>query len=219
VSEERPLAVWPLVAVPAAITLAVTLLRLLGELMNWSPLLFSREAGGAAALVGISWLPPVFGIYFAIRLERAGHGPGGAVRAAGMALAALGLLVATFLVLGVLLRASQATMIAVFVPLSWVAVWITWRGWPALGRTLLAYGLSARIPVILVMLVAMIGDWGTHYDVAPPEAPQVAQWGLLQKWFAIGVVPQLTVWIAQTVILGALFGSAALVLRRPRAVR
>lgn len=36
-----------LIFVPALITLAVTLFRLTGELMNWSPLLFNRTAGGA----------------------------------------------------------------------------------------------------------------------------------------------------------------------------
>ena len=44
-----------LIMVPAVITLAVTLLRLVGELQHWSPRFFSREAGGAFALVGIVW--------------------------------------------------------------------------------------------------------------------------------------------------------------------
>jgi CHASE2 domain-containing sensor protein len=37
-----------LILVPAVITLAVTLLRLVGELQNWSPTLFSREPGAEA---------------------------------------------------------------------------------------------------------------------------------------------------------------------------
>jgi hypothetical protein len=37
-------------------------------------------------------------------------------------------------------------------------------GWPALFRVLLAYGLASRLVVTLVMLFAMLGDWGTHYD-------------------------------------------------------
>ena len=51
-----------LICVPALITLGVTLLRLIGELQNWSPRLFNREAGGGGALVGIAWLVPIFGI-------------------------------------------------------------------------------------------------------------------------------------------------------------
>src|SRR3989442_9935406 len=65
---------------PALITLAITLLRLVGELSRWSPSLFNREPGGPGALVGIVWLIPVFGIYFALRLARAGERPTGVGR-------------------------------------------------------------------------------------------------------------------------------------------
>jgi len=83
------LSIRRLIVVPAVITLAVTLLRLVGELRHWSPTLFSREAGGAGALVGIVWLVPIFGIYFAIRLNKAGQGPASRGRAIGFAVAAL----------------------------------------------------------------------------------------------------------------------------------
>ena len=43
-----------LILVPAIISFAVTILRLVGELNNWSPSLFSREAGGGGALIRIS---------------------------------------------------------------------------------------------------------------------------------------------------------------------
>src|SRR2546426_11779070 len=78
-----------LILTPALITLAVTLLRLVGELQHWSPRFFSREAGGAGAIIGIVWLVPIFGIYFATRLNQAGHGPTSRGRAIGFALAAL----------------------------------------------------------------------------------------------------------------------------------
>ena len=48
-----------LILVPAVITLAVTLLRLVGQLQGWSPTLFNRECGFCGALVGIVWLVPV----------------------------------------------------------------------------------------------------------------------------------------------------------------
>ena len=38
-----------LILVPSVITLAVTLLRLVGELQNWSPRLFNKEPGGGGA--------------------------------------------------------------------------------------------------------------------------------------------------------------------------
>ena len=51
--------------------------------------------------------------------------------------------------------------------------------------TLLAYAFAARVPVALVMLVAMLGNWGTHYDVAPPGFPEM---GVFSKWLMIGAL-------------------------------
>src|SRR5688572_24155592 len=81
---------------PAILTLAVTLLRLTGELLHWSPALFSPAAGGGGSPIGISWLPPLFGIWFALQLARAGHGPSSGGRAIGRALLGLLAVVAIF---------------------------------------------------------------------------------------------------------------------------
>ena len=95
----------------------------------------------------------------------------------------------------------------VFVAAAVVAFVVALRAWPELGRVLTAYGLAARIPVAIVMLLAILGSWGTHYDVPPtPEFPEMAP---LAMWFWIGLVPQLTIWIAFTVIVGMLFGLIA----------
>jgi hypothetical protein len=61
--------------VPGLITLTVTLLRLAGELLHWSKTWFNPEQGGFLAVVGIVWLAPSFGIYFALKLSGAGQGP------------------------------------------------------------------------------------------------------------------------------------------------
>jgi len=58
----------------------------------------------------------------------------------------------------------------------------------------------------LVMLAAILGNWGTHYDVMPPGAPAMSG---LYKWFMIGLLPQLTIWLWFTVAIGGLFGIAA----------
>jgi hypothetical protein len=51
-----------LILVPAVITLAVTLLRLVGELQGWSPILFNRgDKPFSPSLVGIVCLIPVLG--------------------------------------------------------------------------------------------------------------------------------------------------------------
>jgi len=200
-----------LILVPAAITLAVTLLRLFGELQGWSPRFFSREAGGGGALVGIAWLVPVFGAWFGWRIARSGSTP--------RVLRGLGLALLAFLLLPVLGFAARAAgfaeislaTLAVYIGGSVVAALLGFRAWPALGRTLLAYAFAARVPVALVMLAAILGNWGTHYDVAPPALPLMSPF---PKWLLIGLLPQMTIWIWYTVVVGALFGLGAAALAR-----
>lgn len=209
----RKLVFWP-----AVVTLAVTLLRLTGELLHWSPSLFNPAPGGGGALVGISWLPPVFGILFAIQLVRAGHGPGSGGRAIGMAVlgvAAAAAVIAGGSALGAISPGGFSLLaLVLFTTAIAVGAAIAWWGWPALGHALLAYAFAARVPVAIVMLVAMLGNWGTHYDAAPPGFPEM---GVFSKWIMIGALPQLTTWIAFTVLSGALFGSiaGAIASRRP----
>jgi hypothetical protein len=192
-----------LVLVPALITLAVTALRLVGELQQWSPTLFSRAGGGGGALIGISWLPFVFGIYFALRLARAGEGPASAGKAIGMTVLGFAIFA------GALFTASKlgvpqtgVILTACFVSL--VAGFVASLGWPTLGRTLFVYGLAARVPVAALMLPAIVGKWGTHYDALPPNFPVM---GPVQTWLLIGLLPQLTLWIGLTLLTGMLVGS------------
>lgn len=159
-----------LILVPALITLAVTLLRLTGELMHWSKALFNPAAGGGGAIVGIAWLVPVFGIYFGLKVAGAGLAPaamGPAIGYSVLGFAVMPALGFTAVKLG--LPAQGFGAFALFIVLAIVGGVIAYRAWPALGRVLLAYGLAARIPVAIVMLVAILGNWGTHYDVAPPK--------------------------------------------------
>jgi hypothetical protein len=198
---------YQLILGPAVITLAVTLLRLVGELQGWSPRLFNKEAGGGGALVGIAWLVLVFGAWFGWKLGRAGQGPGPVGRALGLAILALAIMP----ILGVASAAlgvsqTSAGALVIFVTGSIVGLLVGLRAWPDLGRILLAYAFAARVPVVLVMLMAMLGNWGTHYDAPPPGFPET---GVLTKWFAIGVVPQMTIWIWFTVVVGSLVGIVA----------
>ncbi len=205
---------WRLVRIPGAITLAVTLLRLAGELMGGSEKLFNRAAGGPLAVVGIVWLVPVFGIYFGLRLARAGQGPPSRGRAIGLAFAGL----ACWVVLGVLWsRLGLAPMTEIFL---WsasgaVSAAIAYQGWIALGRALLAYGLVARVPVIVVMLLAILGNWGTHYELGRPDLAPIPS--PLFRWFVIGLVPQLGLWVPFTMVVGGLLGGFTALAARPRA--
>lgn len=208
-----------LVRVPALITLGVTLLRLIGELQNWSPRLFNREAGGGGALVGIAWLVPIFGIYFAFKVSQPGTTPlksGKTILCAVAGLAAFfGIAFGGLRALGLDPNKPSFTSFILFVVASVVSAIIAYAGSPVLGKVMFAYGLAARFPVAFLMLVAMLGNWGTHYDVAPPGFPEM---GVFTRWLVIGLVPQLTLWMGYTLVVGCLFGGIALALFRRKKV-
>lgn len=208
---ESRVSIKDLILVPSVITLGITLLRLVGELQNWSPALFGKAAGGGGSLVGISWLIPVLGIYFAVRLVRAGEGPASAGKVAGVSL----LVILAVIGIGMgLNKVGQTAFFIGWMVASVVAVAVTARLWPALWHTLLAYAFAARIPVVLVMLAAIFGNWGTHYDVAPPDFPAYSP---LVKWVLIGLLPQMTIWFFMTVVFGLFVGglTALAVKRKP----
>jgi hypothetical protein len=213
-----------LILVPAVITLAVTLLRLVGELQGWSTTLFNRgDRAWSPSLVGIVWLVPVFGAWFGWKLTRAGSGPGSLGRAFGLTFAALAVMpLAAFVApkAGIVPEhmwrpnvplTESFTILSVFVVVFFVGIAIGILAWPALGRTLLAYGLAVRIPIALLMLVAMLGNWGTHYDARPSYQMSTLGW-----WVAIGLAPQLSFWIWITIVFGALFGIVAAAIARRR---
>jgi hypothetical protein len=201
-----------LVLVPAIITLAVTALRLIGELQGWNQRLFNRAGGGGGALIGISWLPLFFGIYFAWRLVRAGVGPVSSGRALGMAV--LGLLIfPAAMWIGSLLGVPQLGLIVVACLVSLVAGTVACRGWSELGKTLFVYALLARVPVAVLMLPAILGHWGTHYDALPPNFPTYSP---VVTWAMVGLFPQMTLWIGLTLVMGMLTGSITAAVLRGR---
>ena len=199
-SETLPIRQW--IALPAIITLAITLLRLVGELLNWSPRFFSRAGGGGGAVVGIAWLVPILGVYFALKLRDAGHRPKSLGRAFGLLFLA-GALPPVAGFLSAQLGVAPSRLIAVICLGFFAAILVAKPAWPALARVLWIYGLAARIPVMLVMLVAIFGKWGTHYDVTSPELTSLSP---MVKWLVIGVFPQFTLWMGFTVVVGMFFG-------------
>jgi len=203
-------AVGQLVLVPSLITLAVTALRLYGELQSWSPSLFNREAGGGGSLIGIVWLIFIFGIYFALRLARAGEEPESLTRAFARPL--LGFAINTILfVLAFKLFPSPVIQLGVFFVGSWVAVIVARRGWPEMWRVLLAYAFLARIPVLIVMYLSIFGGWDTHYAKPRPDFPAMGPWGL---FFWTALLPQLGIWIYLTVVFGMIMGAVTVWIRR-----
>jgi hypothetical protein len=202
-----------LILIPSLVTLAVTMLRLAGELTNGSPTLFSRAVGGGGALVGIIWLVPVFGIYFARRLARQeGAAPAGrSARFAALGLVAFVVLAAA----GFQRPVASPSQFLLIGSGAILGIAVTRRGWPRLWHALLAYGFAARVPVAIVVLLGILNGWNTHYDSPPPGLPDLDP---LARWIAIGLIPQFTIWVAVTVILGTLAGAASLALVPPRGI-
>ncbi len=208
-SDAKPVSTAGLITLPAVITLGVTILRLVGELEHWPRPWFSTAGGGGGAVVGISWLPIIFGPYFALKLAGAGERPASNGKAIGYASG-------SFLVFaaGVVLVASTAkhpnilTFLGLALALS--SAFIPGIGWAQLGKALVAYAFAARIPVLIVMYLAMTGNggagWGTHYDAATPEYASMA---LAKRFFDLAILPQMTLWIGWTAAVGSVLGTLA----------
>ncbi|TAM80851.1 MAG: hypothetical protein EPN47_13270 [Acidobacteria bacterium] len=201
-----------LIMYPALITLCVTLLRLVGELLRWPGILFGRAPGGSAAIIGISWLPIIFGPYFAIKLFDRNLKPSSFGKTilfafAGFVVLACGATVAFSPVVHFTGRIAVGLLIIVG------AAALQYIPWRELAQTLIAYAFLARIPVVIVMFFAMRGNWGTHYDAVPAPFDQLPFW---TKYLYLAVAPQLIMWVVYTMTLGALIGGiyAAIVRRK-----
>ncbi|MCK5943622.1 MAG: hypothetical protein KAI24_16685, partial [Planctomycetes bacterium] len=220
-SDKQP-GVLSLVLIPAVLTLIVTVVRLVGELQGWSPLWFANDAPGAKdsnpGLVGIGWLIPVFGFWFGLRLRRVKGLPPHAGKAAlAFVIAAVVLIggFALFTALGIVTvpseeQTAEPTGLAYAVGLVAASVLIMLVGAGRLAVTLLIYAVLARLPVIAVTWLAVANGWDTHHVKLPVGT--VLPEGVDKVTFL--AVPQLTFWIALTMIFGGLCGCAGAALMR-----
>ena len=116
-------------------------------------------------------------------------------------------------------------------PMTWThAVGITWlgpivggmfllrvreagKGMKALLGALTVYALASRAAVALLMIVASLLRLGSHYDLVAVKWVRVGDQaftfvpGSLNQIFFLGALPQLTFWVAYTVVSG-LVGAA-----------
>jgi hypothetical protein len=188
---------------PALLTLAVTLLRLAGELRGWSSYWWSPLPGGGLSPVGIVWLVPLVGLYCGWQLQRRGHRPPTIGVALGVPVLVLALAPALPWLANRVHETSWTLHLVAWAVTSVFATALAATAWPPLGRLLLVYAALARLPVVLVMAVAIWRGWGTHYDAVPPGFPSMT---LLGRWLLLGLVPQATIWVALTVAAGAVCG-------------
>lgn len=148
------------IAIAAFITLIVTLVRLLGEALGWSDRWFNRDPGGGHALIGISWLVLPFGWVFGRHLVRAAA-PASRIAAVVWPLIATGIAVGLLSLLQHFLPKPTLESFFLASAVGPVCAAIAYRGWPALWRTNLWYGLAARIPVMIITPIAVLNHWGS----------------------------------------------------------
>jgi hypothetical protein len=198
-----------IVAVPLLISVAVTLLRLAGELGHWSVAWFSPATGGILPsgwswVVGITWLPALFGPYFAYRLWRAGQRPPNLILALGFALLGGAIVFFGMRAITPRLRTAPFWLLAIW-GVSVVAAGLQAFGWRKLAGTLLVYGLGSRAVVAIVMALALAFNWGTHYDFV--DSPGLQQLPFVTRLVVLALFPQLVFWVGFTILLGCLAGA------------
>ena len=190
-----------LIVVPGLISVAVTALRAFGEVHHWpEPIVNSAVCG--KAILGVVWLVPIFGAYFALRLFRAGSQPKFLARAVILAIASLLLkLGGTFVMerpgLGYVTRVSLNLAVTA------IALGLQAVAWPDLFKALLMYGYFSRVSIAVVGFLGMRGHWGTHYDALDPRFPQIGFW---PTYIRVSLIPNIFFMEAYTVIVGGLLG-------------
>lgn len=206
-----------MVMVAGLVALLVTIVRLVGETQQWSGLLFSSAGPGdpnrPQGLFGIGWLMPIFGFWFGWRLRRSTGEPGNAGRSAlfyllGGVVIGLGFFLVSKFGL-VVMPTKETPGIPQGMPWSAglvaAAVLVMFMAWPRLSVALFAYAVLSRIPVLVVTYLSVTNGWDTHYDKLPPD--WVLPEGMDKVVFLS--LPQVTFWIAATMMFGGLFGCLA----------
>ena len=210
-ADTKSISITNLITVPALITLGITILRLVGELQEWPSPWFNTAAGGGGAIIGISWLPIIFGPYFALKLAKAGDGPSSVGKAIGFAFLGLAVYFLSGVWFGRMFsHPTYLTLVPILLML--FSAFIPGIAWRSLGNTLLAYAFAARIPVLIVMFIAMREGWETHYSRI---APVFANSGFAKQYLYEAFLPQMTMWIGWTVVVGAVVGVIVAAVVRP----
>jgi hypothetical protein len=212
---ERAVSMTKPILIAALISLGITLLRLYGELHDWSSFYFSKEPGGGGSPLGVDWLIPILGIWFGIRLKRGGQGPENPRRAILVTLAALVVLVSCFAYTNPKAPTpSPVVKVAIITAASLIAGAVVFSMWKRLGGALVVYAYLAHIPILVVMYVAMQHHWGTHYEKGLPGLPEM---DFNTRFLVIAALPQMVTWIGMTAFLGGFLGQIAALLAPARA--
>ena len=208
---KSPASTLSLILVPALVTLAVSILRVYGELQGWNPSLYNREAGGGGALVSITWLVLPIGFWIGYRMAK--HSAvevnlpiATATYAAAVALFGGGMF--ALIKLGWVdfptdVDPGEAHGVGWMLGLGGVALVVALLAWRRLTLTMILYGILARLPVLVITWLDLDRNWDTHYGEAPP--------GLIlndeSELIGALITPQLTLWpLVFTPVVGGVLG-------------
>lgn len=189
-------AVWT----AAAVSLLVTLVRLLGELQHWHPAVFGTGAGGDNSPLGITWLVLPFGFWFGRALAKNGSRPASLGKTALFCLLGIGLTVGVFALAVTQIADWQLRMLVLGGGTAACGL-IALIAWPRMWMTLVAYGFLARLPVVVVQYLSIENGWDVHFAKGPPDAPPEMALELL-------TAAQVSFWpLAFTPLVGGLFAA------------
>lgn len=193
----------PILLFAAVVTFLVTVLRVVGESQGWDSAWFNPAAGSAFNPLGIVWLVPLFGFIFGRRLAQTGSVP---TFITGFFVPMFGFfsIIGMAMFLGSSFEGEEMKDAATYLfgaasLLSLLALF----AWPRAFFTLLLYGISARLPVMLVQYLDIQNGWQTHYG---RTAPQMGHMGadervwMLTQW-------QAGFWLPFTITLGCGFAA------------
>lgn len=210
-SEHQP-RIAPLLFVAAALTLVVTVVRVIGERNHWDAAWFSPEPGSLFNPFGIVWLVPVFGFLFGRRLSQSGGAPRFVTGFFVPMFGFFAMVGAVFVVWkqfeGQEMRVALTYLFYGAPALSLLALF----AWPRAFVALLAYGIVARMPVMLVQYLDVQGGWQTHYGRTHPGLGVLG--AEARVWLL--TLAQAGFWIPFTVTLGCAFAAVGAATVRKR---
>ncbi|MBL8752885.1 MAG: hypothetical protein JNK15_06245 [Planctomycetes bacterium] len=157
------------VLIAAVVSLAITALRLYGEVQKWAPEVFRTDPGSPNAWFGITFLVIPFGFWFGRRLAANGHRPAHVGKT--MLFAIVGMAVVAGVMYVVINHLKDWTVRAYLMNGGAVAAGLfLFAAWRRAWLTLVAYGLLARIPVVAAQYFSIQNGWDTHFAKGPPES-------------------------------------------------
>lgn len=198
-----------LVAVPVLITVLLSAVRLAAEVNGW----IASDSGGALHPLGISWLPFVFGIWFAVRIARTGSRP----RTSAIRVVAPVLLLAVFACIpwqfapffeadhSDVTYARLRVAVLTLATIATAAMLADFAMWPKLAWTMLCYAVPSRLFVFALTWFAKLQpDWDTHYTKFGPPGIERD----LPETLVATAIAQGGFWVPFTVVCGVAAGAA-----------